>query len=122
RETDVAFRPFGLDIFDRLSAVCGEVRTRLDREHAQLSASTPRLPVLPDGTTAQALITRITSLTNVEGLRKAATLSEIEQRRLKELRDRQRDLQTADPKQRARELELKAGRIEQLRDHVMGLL
>ena len=30
--TDVAFRPFGLDLFDKLSNTCEEVRKRLDHE------------------------------------------------------------------------------------------
>src|SRR5207249_8442659 len=33
-KTDVAFRPFGLDVFDKLSSVCGEVRSRLAKESA----------------------------------------------------------------------------------------
>jgi len=121
-KTDVAFRPFSLDVFDKLSAVCGEVRTRLEGENAKLNAVVAKLPALTEGTRAHALTTRITSLTNVDELRTLATLTPEEQRILTDLKDQQRDLQAADPKQRARELDLKAERIDLLANHVIGLV
>jgi hypothetical protein len=42
-KTDVAFRPFGLDLFDKLAKVCKDVHSKLERERQAL-ASTP----LPD--------------------------------------------------------------------------
>ena len=33
-KTDVAFRPFGLDLFDKLASACAEVKKRLDAEAA----------------------------------------------------------------------------------------
>jgi hypothetical protein len=121
-KTDVAFRPFSLDVFDKLSAVCGEVRTRLESEFAKLSAIVAKLPVLAEGTRAHLLVARITSLTNVDELRTLAMLTPEEQRHLTELKDRQRDLQATDPKQRARELELKAERVDLLANHVTVLV
>jgi energy-coupling factor transporter ATP-binding protein EcfA2 len=111
-KTDVAFRPFGLDIFDRLAAICGEVHARLETEYNELNRATPSLPILAEGTKARALIDDLTSLTKVDEVRKLATLSRAEERRLKELYDQKRDLQAADPKQRARDLDLKAQRLE----------
>src|SRR5258708_5215993 len=40
-KTDVAFRPFGLDIFDRLAEICGQVRKQLASEKARLSSIAP---------------------------------------------------------------------------------
>lgn len=120
-KTDVAFRPFALDIFDRLSVICGEVRSRLETDSAKLNAVTPGLPSLPEGTRAKSLVDSLTSLTKVDDVRALATLSKADERRLKELGDQRRDLQAADPKQRARELGLKAGRIDLLVRHLSGL-
>jgi hypothetical protein len=121
-KTDVAFRPFCLDVFDKLSAVCGEVRTRLESEYAKLNTVVAKLPVLAEGTRAHSFTTRITSLTNVDELRTLATLTPEEQRTLTDLKHQQRDLQAADPKQRARELDLKAERVDLLANHVTSLV
>ncbi len=116
-KTDVAFRPFGLDIFDKLSRVCGEVRFKLESERGKLLATPSNLPSLPEGTRARAIIDGLTALTNVEGVRAIAMLSEQETTELHELRAEERDARSADPKQRARELQLKTKRIESVAKH-----
>ena len=85
-KTDVAFRPFGLDIFDRLAVLCGEVRRRLETEKAKLNAQVPALPVLPEGTKAKVLVDRLTALTNSDEIRAVAKLSPKEEARPNELR------------------------------------
>lgn len=117
-KTDVAFRPYGLDIFDRLSVICGEVRTRLQDEQEKLSKAIPVLPRFPEGTRAKALVDGLTSLTKVEDVKTLATLSPDEGRRLKLLAEQQRDFQSSDPKQRARELRLKSERIINVANHL----
>lgn len=121
-KTDVAFRPFGLDVFDKLSTVCGEVRARLESESAKLNVVTIGLPNLVEGTRARALVDGLTSLTKVDDVRALTTLSKEEERRLKELRERLRDLQAVNPKQRAGELRLRADRIDLVVAHVTGLV
>ena len=120
-KTDVAFRPFGLDVFDLLSTLCGEVRKSLEGEYEKLDAVTPTLPSFPYGTRVRTLIDNLTSLTKVDDVRVLATLSNDDKRRLKELRQRQRDLQTANPTQRAKELNLKADRIDLVVRHLSTL-
>jgi len=120
-KTDVAFRPFGLDIFDQLANICAEVRSRLEAEKARLNALSPILPIFPEGTRARSLVGNLSSLTNPDELRALATLSATEQRRLNELRAQRDDLQVANPKQRAQELTAKAGRVELVRRHVASL-
>ncbi len=120
-KTDVAFRPFGLDVFDELSIICGEVRNRLEGEHAKLAAAVPSLPSFAPGTRTKSLVDSLTSLTKVDDVRALATLSTDETRRLKELRDQQRDLQATNPKQRAKELSLKAERIDLVVRHLTNL-
>lgn len=120
-KTDVAFRPYGLDIFDKLSVICSDVRTRLQDEHDKLNKAVPILPRLPEGTRAKALVDGLTSLTKVEDVRTLAKLSPEDTRRLRELRDRQRDFQSSDPKQRSLELKLKADRLNMLARHLEQL-
>jgi hypothetical protein len=117
-KTDVAFRPFGLDIFDRLSAVCAEIRKRLEMERAALNATPSVLPEIPSGTQARLFVDNLTSLTKPEALSALTTLSKAEERRLKELRDRVRDLRAADPTRTAKELTLKAQRFEAVATHI----
>ncbi len=117
-KTDVAFRPFGLDIFDRLAAVCAEIRKRLETERATLNATPSALPELASGTQAKLFVDNLTSLTKPEALAALTTLSNAEERRLKELRDRVRDLRASDPTRTAKELTLKAQRFEAVATHI----
>ena len=121
-KTDVAFRPFGLDVFDKLSSACSELRKRLESEQVAIRGVALTLPKVPDGTSVAALLSDLTSLTSEEEVRTLATLLEKEETRLTELRERQRDLQASDPGKRARELELKAGRVELVAGHVAVLV
>jgi hypothetical protein len=120
-KTDVAFRPFGLDVFDRLASLCSDVRNRLEGEKAKLGAAAHALPSVPEGTRVRSLLGHLSALTSAESVRALATLSPKEQARLDELRAHQRDLRAADPKQRARELTSKADRFDLLGRHVASL-
>jgi len=120
-KTDVAFRPFGLDVFDKLSTACGDVRARLEAEQGILSRIDPKLPSVPEGTSVKALLDSLTALTKVDAVREMATLSGDEENRLKELRDQQRDFQSSDPKRLARDLNLKAERMKALMKHLEDL-
>jgi len=120
-KTEVAFRPFDLDIFDKLSTLCDEVRMRLEQEQKQLNAAAPDLPVISEGTEARALLDGLTALTKVEEVRRIATLSHDEEHQLNELRARLRDFQASDPKQRAQELSLRAGRLNGVVQHLEEL-
>ena len=117
-KTDVAFRPFSLDVFDRLSAACTQVRGRLETELSQLNAIPFAVPAVQEGTRARHLIDNLTSLTSVNAVTEMATLSKKEKARLAELREQQRDSQVSDPKQRARELVQRADRIDALVSHL----
>jgi hypothetical protein len=120
-KTDVAFRPFGLDVFDKLSTACGDVRSRLEGEQGILGRMDPKLPTVPEGTSVKAVLDSLTALTKVDAVREMAALSSDEENRLKELRDQQRDLQSSDPKRLARDLNLKAERMKGLVNHLEEL-
>ena len=120
-KTDVAFRPFSLDVFDRLSNACAEVQKHLKSEQTLLSSVTPALPKAPEGTRVAAFVASLTALTNPDDVRALGTLSARENDRLKALRAQQRDLQASDPRKRGQELELKASRIEGVASHLADL-
>jgi hypothetical protein len=117
-KTDVAFRPFSLDVFDKLSTACADVRSHLEAEYNRLFANTTQLPVLPEGTKAHILVGTLTSLTKDEAVRTVAILSAEERKRLKELLNQRRDLQVTDPKKLATELSMKADRLDLVSRHV----
>ena len=121
KKTDVAFRPFGLELFDKLSDACEEVRRVLEKERSELATQQVALPELPDGTAAHKLVSNITSLTKPEDVKKLGTLSEAERDRLKQLQKRLQDLQSDDPEKAARLLTLRAQRLETLSSHLTEL-
>jgi hypothetical protein len=121
-KTDVAFRPFGLDVFDKLATACADVKKRLDASSQPLSISLlPSLPAIVAGTKARHCVDTLTSLTKEEDVRALAKLSTVDEKRLKHLTDLKRDLQASDPKKRAAELFAKATRVDLLGAHLEAL-
>ncbi len=98
--TDVAFLPFGLDLFDKLVKACKAVRTRLELEQRALNtnALAPILAQMPAGTAAAKLAGSITSLTKPEAVRAITRLSTEEEARLAFLEKSLQDLQAMIPK------------------------
>ncbi len=117
-KTDVAFRPFSLDVLDKLSGACGELRKRLEAERNELNRAPVALPTVGTGTRVAAVLGGLTSLTKLEDIQILATFSEDDEQRLKTLRAQRRDLEAGDPTKRAQELELKASRVERLAKHL----
>jgi hypothetical protein len=70
--TDVAFRPFGLDLFDKLVQASKSVRGRLEAEQRALSASLfGTLPQeVPDTTAVARLLKGLTSLDTINKRRR----------------------------------------------------
>lgn len=120
-KTDVAFRPFSLDVFDKVSGACAEVKKRLESEQRILTSVSPDIPTVELGTRVSALLTNLTSLTKPDDVRSLADVSAPEEERLKVLRAKQHDLQTSDPKRRAGELEGKANRLDAVATHSVRL-
>jgi AAA domain len=120
-KTDVAFRPFGLDVFDKLSGACAQVRAILEAEQSKLNMTLANFPNLTAGTRARTLLDNLSSLTKAEAVSELCELSSSEEKRLRELRTKQQDLRASDPKQRGRELRLKSERFKQIMQHVQKL-
>ena len=115
RQTDVAYRPFGLDLFDKLSNACEDVRKILEREKNRLAAQQFQFPSTPDGTAVHKLTGSLTALTDVPKVNQLATLTNADRTRLADLRTTVRDMESDDPQKTARALELRAKRGAVLR-------
>ena len=119
-KTDVAFRPFGLDLFDKLVRVCKAIRVQLEREQRALSSNTLRTvqDQIPEGTIVAKLLANITSLTKPETVRGLSRPSAEEESRLALLENSLLDLQANDPEKLVRQLTLRTGRVQALVRHI----
>lgn len=119
-KTDVAFRPFGLDLFDRLVKACKAVRAKLESEQRSLGSVdlTAVQARIPEGTAVAKLLTNITSLTKPEAVQALARLSPKEEAQLALLEKSLLDLQANDPEKLIRQLTLRAGRVQALARHL----
>lgn len=119
-KTDVAFRPFGLDLFDKLVKACKAVRATLENEQRAL-ASNALASVqarIPEGTAVAKLMANINSLTKSESVQTLARLSREEEGRLALLEKSLLDLQANDPEKLILQLTLRAGRVKALARHL----
>lgn len=119
-KTDVAFRPFGLDLFDKLVKACRAVRGILESELRSLTSSTlaPVQAQIPEGTSVARLLANISSLTKPESVHTLTQLSSEEQTQLALLEKSLLDLQANDPEKLIRQLTLRAGRVRTLARHL----
>jgi hypothetical protein len=119
-KTDVAFRPFGLDLFDKLVQACKAVRAKLEIEQNALGTSTldAARGQVPEGTAAGKLLANINSLTKPETVLALTRLSSRETIRLTALDMSLGDLEANDPNKLAQLLSLRAGRVELLGRHI----
>ena len=121
--TDVAFLPFGLDLFDKLVKACRAVRARLESEQRVLNtnALAPIIAQIPTGTTAAKIVSNITSLTKPEAVQAVTRLTTEEKARLALLEKSLLDLQANDPNKLIAQLNIRAGRVRALGDHLRAL-
>lgn len=119
-KTDVAFRPFGLDLFDKLVKACKAVRTRLESEQRALgtNALTAVQAAIPEGTAVAKFLANVSSLTKPEAVKALAQLSPEEEARLAFLDKSLLDLQSNDPDKLVRQLTVRAGRVQALVRHL----
>ena len=113
--TGVAFRPFGLDLFDKLVQACKAIRAQLERERPSLTPkSIAELQAkVAEGTSVGRLLSNITSLTNPKTVRELCAAGDEKARRGQVVRSLA-DLQATDPDRLIRKLNLRIGRVQAL--------
>ena len=121
QKTDVAFRPFGLDLFDKLSKACASVRSRLEHERRSLKVSVIQTLDLPKNTDAAKFVASLSSLTNPDEVKALGTLSEDESKRLVLTEKQLLDAQASNPTKIAHELTLSGRRLRELSQHLSKL-
>jgi energy-coupling factor transporter ATP-binding protein EcfA2 len=87
RDTDVAFRPFGLSLFDQLVATSDRVRARLDRQADELARRTAGLPILDESSRAGLFLKRLSARTSNDQFEEATAISSKDEERLRLLTD-----------------------------------
>lgn len=119
-KTDVAFRPFGLDLFDKLVKACKAVRAKLEGEQRALALNvlTVVQAQIPEGTAVAKFLVNISSLTKSDAVQALACLSAEEEARLALLEKSLLDLQANDPEKLIRQLTLREGRMQTLVRHL----
>ena len=117
-KTEVAYRPLGLDVLDRLAAVCNQLRGRFESEKSALERAAAPLPAIPPMTAAGRLVASLTALTRKEDVELLANLTDAERREATELEAVLAAARVEDPVKRSGELRLKAARVRKLREHL----
>jgi hypothetical protein len=119
-KTDVAFRPFGLDLFDKLVQACKAVRAAVESDQRALGVSllTGLQAQIPNGTGVACLLASVSSLTKPETVRALALLSAEENARLDLVEKSLLDLQANDPEKLIQQLTLRLGRVNALVRHL----
>jgi energy-coupling factor transporter ATP-binding protein EcfA2 len=108
-EGDFAYVPYGLDILEGLAGACKKLKEMIELEQALYVPDTTPFADLAAGDTAVGkLLAGLTAKTKLEQVEKLATLTAEEQSQHQEI-DRQ--LKEANPKDKARQLQLLASRI-----------
>lgn len=119
-KTNVKFRPFGLDLFDKLVQACKAIRLQLEADQRALGPDgvAAILPQFPPGTAATKFLAGLSSLTKPEALRALAQLSEAEEAQLAMLEKALLDQQANDPEKLVQQLILRQGRVSALARHL----
>lgn len=108
---DIAYLPFGLDLFQRLSQVCDRVSSQLQLELAQERASRDRFADFSPATPVGEALQRLDTPKYVEKLLTLRGLSDDEMILLQDLGAEESALRVGDPGKRATELELRIKRV-----------
>lgn len=112
--TELRFRPFGLDVLDKLAVVCGKLKARLDQERAALEGQAHSWPPLPPNTEVARLLVGLTALTSVDEVNRLATLGREEELECGHLAEVLATAKAEDPATRAHDIRLKAARLARL--------
>ena len=119
-KTDVAFRPFGLDLFDKLVRACNAIREQLVKEQRSLaSKELAHLQTLnPEGTAVATLLANVNVLTTPDMVLELSRFLPKEESRLVLVERSFLDLKANDPERLRQELSIRAERVKRLAEHM----
>ena len=122
-KTDVAFRPLGLDLFDKLVKACKAVRARIEAEQKAISTSIigQLLPQIPVDTSVHQLLSKLTGLTKVEAVHALSKLQLEDAERLRTLESSLMDLNANDPVKVKQQLTHRLARVKALFLHLQAV-
>ncbi len=115
-DNDVAYLPQGMDLFPRLVRVVEDVKGSLENELGRLSAEADRFETIPPGTRVSEVLTAIHLPQGPKQLEQLMALTDEELRELERLRAEVSRNRADDPLSRARELNLRAARLQGVLD------
>lgn len=118
-ENDVAYRPFGLDIFDRLASVCERMERVIQLEMNTAEENLDDFSEIAAPTTAVgALLGSLSASTKTADVASLATLTETEMARIVTLQKEILRMNEQDPEKKKRALVALKGRISTLSTHL----
>ena len=117
-----AFRPFGLDLLDRFSAVADEVQRRIERELAQLSSPYVRAAEFPESTKAGQVIRQLHLPETRNSLEThLSPLTDSQEKRRNELERILAQAKVDDPAKAAVAVSARASRYQQFQRRIDGI-
>lgn len=121
-KNNVAYVPYGLDVFDKLSKLFEKIKEELKKEIDGMDLNREALDGLFDaGTKVGKIVEALSHETSAETIEKLATLSEEERLQLIELEKKIAELTINDPIRKAESLRLMKRRIEKFSQQLDGV-
>lgn len=119
KQNDVAYLPYGTDLFPKLVHVCDVVKQALETEIGQIERD--RFETIPAGTAAHALLQELHDSKARERVDLLATLTDDDRERLEQLRVADQRFRSEDPLARAKERRQCASRLSAARERLTVL-
>ncbi len=117
-KTEVRFRPFGLDVMDRLAGVCARIESRLNNELHLLQTQVVTWPAIPQNTQASQFLNNLTALTKREDVDLVARLTHDEQLELEKLTEVIATAKSENPEKKAADHRIKGSRLRRLTEEL----
>jgi energy-coupling factor transporter ATP-binding protein EcfA2 len=112
---DVAFRPFGLDLLDKLASACGRLKSTFEQERIALTVAAKDFTELHGQTKVGKLLAVLGANTPAGTVETLATLSKEELEQFETLKKQVAQIEADDPIVRAKEFKGRATRLDQLK-------
>lgn len=118
---DVAYVPYGLDSFDKLSKLCEKLKNILQNEIEKIVCDREIFTDLQGNTSVGKLIDRLNSNTPITEVEDLSNLSEEEKKKLSEIEKKLTEIKVNEPKRKAESLRIKKRRLDRLLDSIKQL-